>query len=135
MKKYQVLMIEDDLDDRYITETYFTANNIDVSLHFFNGSGNVIRHLSGLGETQQLPHLILLNPGMHNMGVLQQLKTHPEFRPIPIVVLTDSLHHGIVEEAYRLGANSVIQKPSTHTHTQDKISTFAKYWFETVILP
>jgi CheY-like chemotaxis protein len=135
MKKYHVLMIEDDMDDRYIAETYFSANNIDVSLEFFSGSGNVLRHLSALAASDQFPHLILLNPGKHNMGILQQLKTHPEFRGIPVVVLTDSTHPEMVAEAYRLGANSVIQKPSTHALTQDRISTFGKYWFETVILP
>jgi CheY-like chemotaxis protein len=133
MKKPSVLMIEDDLDDRYITETYFAQNGYTVSLEFFEGHGDVIQYLSGL-QHESLPDLIVLDPGKRGNDTLQQLKTHDVFREIPVIVLSEVTQRSAVKEAYRLGANSFIQKPATHALTKEKIGTFAKYWFDVVEL-
>lgn len=126
-------MIEDDLDDRYITETYFAQVGHKVQIDFFEGSGDVIGYLSSL-ESSQLPDLIILDPGKRGFESLEQLKTHEQFKVIPIVVVSELTPATKVKEAYRLGANSFIEKPSTHALTSEKIGTFAKYWFEVVEL-
>lgn len=133
MKKRKVLMIEDDMDDRYIIETYFADFGSSMSLKFFDGHNDVIQYLSGL-DKPDLPDLIVLDPGKRGHGTLQQLKTHPRFREIPVVVVSEITPDASVKEAYRLGANSFIHKPSTHRLTKEKIETFAKYWFEVVEL-
>jgi hypothetical protein len=48
--------------------------------------------------------------------------------------VSEITHPATVKEAYRLGANSFIQKPSTLHLTKEKIETFAKYWLEVVEL-
>jgi CheY-like chemotaxis protein len=126
-------MIEDDLDDRYITETYFAQVGHKVQIDFFEGAGDVIGYLSSLNAAQ-LPDLIVLDPGIRGFESLEQIKTHPEFKSIPIVVVSELTPASKVKEAYRLGANSFIKKPSTHHLTSEKIGTFAKYWFEVVEL-
>jgi CheY-like chemotaxis protein len=133
MEKHRMLMIEDDMDDRYITETYFTDNGYDITLEFFNSAGDIIHHLDNL-QLELLPHLVVLDPGKTGYGALMQLKAHPRFKEIPVVVVSESTERGWVKEAYRLGANSFIQKPSTHQLTNEKIGTFAKYWFDVVEL-
>ena len=133
MRKPRVLMIEDDLDDRYITETYFAQIGYSIALEFFDGHGDIIQYLSGL-QHEMLPDLIVLDPGRRGNGTLRQLKSHNDFKVIPVVVLSEVSQRTAVKEAYRLGANSFIEKPSTHALTQEKISTFAKYWFNVVEL-
>lgn len=125
-------MIEDDLDDRYITETYFAEQGYKVSLEFFDSAGNVIEYLSE--KNARLPDIIVLDAAMRGLETLQQLKFHPEFKTIPVVVVTELTPAHSVKEIYRLGANSVIQKPSTHALTTEKIGTFAKYWLDVVEL-
>jgi len=132
--KQQLLMIEDDADDRYITEKYFSDNGVDIGLDFFDAAEDVVEYLSTLPD-HLLPRLIILSPGKNRLQALQDLKSHPQFKLIPVVVLSETAHPSVVYEAYRLGASSVIQKPATHQDTQLKISTFAKYWFSTVELP
>jgi CheY-like chemotaxis protein len=133
MNNHKLLMIEDDLDDRYITETYFAQMGHKVEIDFFEGSADVIAHLSSLDEFE-LPDLIVIDPGKRGFESLQQLKTHEQFKAIPIIVVSELTTESKVKEAYRLGANSFIEKPSTHALTSEKIGTFAKYWFETVEL-
>ena len=133
MNKRKVLMIEDDLDDRYITQTYFADFGSSIALRFFDSHNDVIQYLDGL-DRSELPELIVFDPGKRGNETLQQLKSHPRFREIPVVVVSEITHPATVKEAYRLGANSVIQKPSTLNLTKEKIETFAKYWLEVVEL-
>jgi CheY-like chemotaxis protein len=126
-------MIEDDLDDRYITETYFAQVGHKVNIDFFEGAGDVVGYLSSL-DSAQLPDLIVLDPGKRGFETLKQLKTHEQFKVIPIIVVSELTPASKVKEAYRLGASSFIEKPSTHALTSEKIGTFAKYWFEVVEL-
>ncbi|HYF32102.1 MAG TPA: response regulator [Chitinophagaceae bacterium] len=133
MKKRKVLMIEDDMDDRYIIETYFADYGSSMALKFFDGHNDVIQYLNGLNKAD-MPDLIVLDPGRHGHGTLQQLKSHPVFKAIPVVVVSEVTPDSTVKEAYRLGANSFIQKPSTHFLTKEKIETFARYWLDVVEL-
>ena len=133
MKKRKVLMIEDDLDDRYIIDTYFADYGAAMALRYFDGHNDVIPYLEALNASE-LPDLIVLDPGKRGHGTLQQLKSHPTFRGIPVVVVSEVTHDSSIREAYRIGANSFIQKPSTHNLTKEKIDTFAKYWFDVVEL-
>lgn len=127
-------MIEDDVDDRYITDKYFLDNGYKISVEYFpSGSEHVVDYLAGL-ESGRMPQLILMS-GRYGLEHLAQIKSHEVFRQIPVVVLTEMSHPFTTTEAYRLGASSVIEKPSTHQLTQEKIQAFSKYWFSIVELP
>lgn len=126
-------MIQNDLDDRYITETYLASQGRKFSLEFLALSNEVVDHLAARDITT-LPDFIVLDPGKGGFGVLEQLKTHTRLKEIPVILVTELLPASAVKEAYRLGANSVIQKPSTHELTAEKIDAFAKYWFDIVEL-
>ena len=134
MRNYNVLMIEDDMDDRYITDKYFLDNGYNISVEYFpSRDEDIIQYLSGL-DAGSMPHLILMS-GKQGLEILSNLKAHAIFRQIPVVVLTEMSHSFSISEAYRLGASSVIEKPSTHQLTKEKIQTFSNYWFSTVVLP
>ncbi|HEY0678020.1 MAG TPA: response regulator [Chitinophagaceae bacterium] len=134
MKMRNVLMLENDVDDRYITDTYFINNGFDVKVDYYPSvAGSITSYLSNL-DSNSLPHLILMS-GRFGLEHLADLKKHDQFRQIPVVILTEMSHTFSINEAYRLGANSVIEKPSTHQMTRDKIDSFVKYWFGTVELP
>jgi CheY-like chemotaxis protein len=129
MKTYNVLMIEDDIDDRYITDKYFLDNGYHINVEYFSSADEqIIQHVAG-----RMPHLILMS-GKYGLGILSKLKTHDIFRQIPVVILTEMSHPFNITDAYRLGANSVIVKPSTYELTKEKIQIFSKYWFSTVEL-
>jgi CheY-like chemotaxis protein len=125
MRTYHVLMIEDDIDDRYITDKYFFDNGYDIKVEYLSAE-NIL-------SPARMPHLILMS-GKYGLDLLAKLKSHETFRPIPVVILTEMSHPFNIADAYRLGANSVIIKPSTHELTKEKIQAFSKYWFSTVEL-
>lgn len=122
-----VLMLEDDTDDRYITETTLRELGFNVPVKFLTYDRELINYLTHSDE----PALILLdyNP-VSGAETLKQLKSHPDFNHIPVVVLSEVSSPNHVRQCYQLGANSFIQKPRTEEMTRKKIETFFRYWFE-----
>ncbi len=134
-----VLMLEDDEDDRHITETYFGANGFDIKLEFLSNSEEVMPYLQGCIERHtQLPCLILLDknaPAGGGMAVLKSIKSHQVFSVIPVIMISGTAFPGEINESYRLGANSFIIKPLYSELTAKKILYFLNYWFTSVELP
>jgi len=61
-----------------------------------------------------VPVVILLDVNLPKVGgleVLRQLRAHPNFGTIPVVMLTTSAEDEDIQRAYALGANSYIVKP------------------------
>ena len=126
-KEQYVLMLEDDADDRYITETTIRELGYDVPIKFLAYGRELITWLT---QSEQ-PSLILVdyNP-VTGVDTLKLLKTHPDFNHIPVVVLSEVASVKHVRQCYQLGANSFIKKPETSEMTRYKIETFFKYWFD-----
>jgi CheY-like chemotaxis protein len=137
-KKYNLLMLDDDHDDRHITESFFVDKDYDMNVQFLDESDRVISFLEDAANEGTLPHLILLDlnmPRKNGFEVLKELKSHPQFRQIPVVIISGTAFMEEVKDCYLLGANSFIQKPFTDQLTQKKIETFVAYWFEIAELP
>jgi two-component system, response regulator len=124
-----VLMLESDHDDRYITEHTLSELGYNYQVKFLTFGREVISHLS----SERKPFVILLddNPyGGSGIEVLETLKSNPDYKHIPVVMVTEMGTPDHIAECYRKGANTVIRKPSTLEGTKEKIGTFFKYWFE-----
>ena len=137
-KQFTILMIEDDHDDQHITESFFAEKGYDIRVQFLDDGDRVISYLEDAAIDGTLPHLILLDlnlPRKSGFELLKELKTHFQFRQIPVVMISGAAHHEEVKECYLLGANSFVQKPFTDKLTQKKIETFVEYWFTVCELP
>jgi CheY-like chemotaxis protein len=133
-----ILMLEHDLDDRFIASTVFEEQQFQVHLEFVNNSKGLFGYLDQCRlSSQPYPAVILINLNiapLDGRGVLKQLKANENYRHLPVVMLSDSKDPKIARECYELGANSFIQKPDALSATNEKICNFFKYWFETVVL-
>jgi CheY-like chemotaxis protein len=77
------------------------------------------------------PLVVLLDinmPKVNGLEVLQQMKSEPQLRMIPVVMLTSSREGPDVEECYRLGANAYVVKPVDFTQFADAVKTIDKFW-------
>ena len=126
-------MLEDDPDDRLLTESTFTELGYNVRIHFFSSGQELLLFLDQWAK----PVLIILdyNSGPENAAVvLKRLKTHEQHRSLPVIVLSDSTSQQYIRECYALGASSYIVKPSLYEQTRHKIKTFFDYWLSTAEL-
>ena len=84
------------------------------------------------------PSVILLDlnlPGTDGRDVLKEIKSDPELKSIPVVVLTTSTSERDISECYQNGANSYMMKPADWGDFFKAIESFKIYCLETAILP
>ena len=130
----KILMIENDMDDRAITEENFIQAWPEASIEFLFGID-----LSGwLKRADYKPQLILLtmNAQPYNaLELIRLIRATAGFGSIPIIVLSESNLPQEVQACYQAGANAFIKKPDNYGDTLFKIRTFINYWLHTVELP
>jgi CheY-like chemotaxis protein len=127
-------MIENDPDDRFLTEEVFGTEDLAVITRFISGSELPLY----LQETNTPPQLILLtmnaNP-FNGIDLVRMIRGTQGYEYLPIIVLSEYSLPEEVQAAYAAGASSFITKPSDYEGTIFKIRSFINYWFRTVELP
>ena len=89
-------------------------------------------------EASPRPGLILLDlnmPRKDGREALREIKSDPNLRHIPIVVLTTSKAEEDIYRTYDLGVNSFITKPVSFEGLVGVMRALGRYWFEIVELP
>jgi two-component system chemotaxis response regulator CheY len=64
-------------------------------------------------------------PNMDGLQLLSQLKAHPEWKNVPIVMITTEGSHNKVLEAVSLGAAGYVKKPFTADQIKEKLLALA----------
>ena len=138
-----ILMADDDADDRQLTREALEDARLINDIRFVENGEELLEYLRREGKwaapaDAPRPGLILLDlnmPRKDGRTVLKEIKQDPEFRTIPVVILTTSKSDEDVYRSYDLGVNSYIVKPVTFEALVDILQTLEKYWFEIVELP
>ena len=75
-------------------------------------------------------------PSLTNqLELLAEIKSHAEFRSIPIVIFTNSREATDTLNAYSHGACSFVCKPTSEAELNKLVERFARYWSQVVQLP
>jgi CheY-like chemotaxis protein len=80
---------------------------------------------------ENVPKVILLDlklPKIDGLEVLKRVKSHPDTRAIPVVILTSSKEQKDVIESYHLGVNSYIVKPVNFESFASAVQKLGLYW-------
>jgi len=80
------------------------------------------------------PGVILLDlrlPKVDGLDVLKEIKAHPVYRHVPVVVLTTSAEDRDIKRSYELGASSYIVKPVEFEKFRDVVERIDLYWIVT----
>jgi CheY-like chemotaxis protein len=89
-------------------------------------------------ERARTPGIIFLDlnlPRKSGHEVLREIKSDPELRRIPVVVLSSSEDEEDVAAAYDRHANCFITKPADLTQYMNVVNTVRAFWLSTVRLP
>lgn len=138
-----VLVVDDDPDDRLLIQEAFEERCIRCRLCFMQDGVELMEHLRasmGWSKTTEnrCPDLILLDlnmPRKDGRQTLEEIKSDPDFRSIPTVVLTTSQNEDDIATCYKLGANAYIVKPTRYSDLLGVADTLRKYWIETAAQP
>ncbi len=122
--KIKVLLVEDDamLVDMYVMK--FESEGFEV-----RRGGNGIEGLKLL-EEKGVPDIILLDvmmPQMDGFTMLGKVKEHPEWKNIPVILLTNLGQETDVKKGLAMGANDYLVKASfTPAQVVEKVKTLLK---------
>jgi CheY-like chemotaxis protein len=136
-------MADDDADDRLLARDAFHECQLDRELEFVENGEELMDYLRHHGKyaarpDERLPGLILLDlnmPRKDGREALQEIKSDPELRRIPVVIFTTSRADTDIGRVYDLGANSFITKPVAFDALVDVMRALGQYWINTVELP
>ncbi|TWT74520.1 Response regulator rcp1 [Posidoniimonas polymericola] len=136
----EILFVEDDDDDYFLSLKSLARDRVMVNTHRVEDGVAAMDFLRRAPpyEYAPRPDLILLDlnmPRMDGREVLKEVKSDPELKCIPVVVLTTSDDERDLIESYSRQANSVITKPVGLTQFRECLATLKKYWFTVVKLP
>ena len=67
--------------------------------------------------------------------MLKELKQHPVFKKIPVIVFTTTKNEIEIKRCYELGANSYVVKPLTFDELLMVVENIRSYWFHTASIP
>jgi CheY-like chemotaxis protein len=137
-----ILMADDDEEDCLMARDALQEGRILNDLRVVHNGEELLDYLHRRGRFAEgdapRPGLILLDlnmPRMDGREALRAIKSDPELRAIPIVVLTTSKAEEDIVRSYELAANSFISKPVTFAGLVDVMRDIGHYWLEIVDLP
>ncbi len=120
MKKIEILLVEDDADDAELTLLAFETGDIvkKNQIHVVRDGVEALEYLFDTQAEATLhlnhhPQLILLDlklPKLNGLDLLKKIKSHPEAKKIPVVILTGSKDINDWTESYSLGAVCFLHK-------------------------
>jgi CheY-like chemotaxis protein len=131
-----ILLIEDNIDDERLTLRALRRNNIMNEVVVACDGQEAIDYLFGTGsftgrDLSQMPAVVILDlklPRLSGLEVLKRIRETESTQRLPVVVLTSSEDETQVEEAYKVGANSFIQKPTDPSDYSEMVLQVAMYW-------
>jgi len=135
LKLKKILFAEDDLNDVELTlralEEYNIANDIEV----VHDGQEALDYLYKKGKFTDRPNgnpvVIFLDikmPKVDGLEVLKHIKSDPELKTIPVVILTSSNEEQDILRSYNLGVNAYVVKPVDFYRFSDAVEQVGVFW-------
>jgi len=142
MQKLFILVAEDDSDDRFLLQTAFNEKGYSETIEFVENGVELIDFLDKIQDKkpghQHYPYFIMLDlnmPKKDGREVLKEIKQHPVFKKIPIIVFTTTKSENEIKRCYELGANTYVVKPVSFEGLLQVLDNIRTYWFNTAVVP
>ncbi|MEJ7829484.1 MAG: response regulator [Segetibacter sp.] len=142
MRKLFILIAEDDSDDRFLLQTAFKERGYDDILEFVENGVELFEFLANIQDRKNsyetYPYFILLDlnmPKKDGREVLKEIKQHPVFKKIPIIVFTTTKNENEIKRCYELGANTYVVKPVSFDGLLKVLDEIRAYWYNAAAIP
>jgi CheY-like chemotaxis protein len=124
-----ILLVEDDSVDAMTVKRAMRDLQVNHSvIHSVNGE-EAMKYLTS-PDTEK-PFVILLDlnmPKMNGIEFLKVMKTYPELKTIPVIVLTTSKEQRDILGSFELGASGYMVKPVDYSKFVEILSKIVTYW-------
>lgn len=124
-----ILVIDDDYLDVMTLKRAFKEAEVTNPLVVASNGEEALVYLRNLENPK--PSLIVLDlntPRMNGLEFLQIIKADPQWRRIPVIVLTTSNHEHDRQQSYEFSVAGYIVKPMDYDAFVQIVKTIAAYW-------
>ncbi len=114
MKKYNIVIVENDEDEQFFMKEGFDAAGLFHIVAQLRNGDTLLEWLQRHHES--LPDLVLsdLNmPGKNGYDILDELKANPAYAHLPVIITSTSSAPSIIEKCMQKGAAEYMVKPDT----------------------
>lgn len=139
-KPIEILLVEDNPGDADLARAAMEDGKVRNALHVVNDGEEAMTFLRRRGKHKNAsrPDLVLLDlnlPKKDGREVLAEIKSDPDLRRIPVVILTISKDEEDILKAYNLYANCFITKPIDLNQFLNVVKAIEDFWLTIVKLP
>lgn len=139
MKNFQeieILIVEDNPNDAELTIRSLRKHNLANSIHLAEDGAEALDFIFCRGEyvnnvflkPLKVIFLDLKLPKISGLEVLAEIKSNPQTKNTPVVVVSSSREDPDIKRAYELGANSYVVKPVNFEDFIQAMSHTGLYW-------
>jgi len=140
VRAVEILLVEDNVDEAELTMTTLKEGRLRNRVHWVENGEEALVFLRQEGRHAGAPRpdLILLDlhlPRLNGHEVLAELKQHPHWKRIPVVIMTSSDNEKDIVSAYDRHANCYITKPIDMDKFMEAVRSIEDFWLTIVRLP
>ncbi|QGJ72100.1 Two-component system response regulator [Planctomycetales bacterium 10988] len=139
MKKILVMLVEDNPAEIELTREIFSSAYPQYQLTVASDGEEATTMLAAaLENPRTLPDIILMDlnlPRKDGRQVLAEIKSDPDLRRIPVIVMSSSSAEEDVNYVYRECGNCFVKKPLQLQDFFDIIDAVHHFWVEVATLP
>jgi CheY-like chemotaxis protein len=130
-----ILLVDDDEDCRFLIREAISECKIVNRVYEVPDGKTALDFVFQRGEFEHAPRpgLIYLDiemPGMNGQEVLRIIKSTPQLRDIPVVMMTGVCDENQMERAAQNGANSYTLKPANAEQFLRTVLDSTNYWMK-----
>ena len=140
IKPIEILLVEDNPGDAQLAKEALESSKLYNSLSAVDDGQKAMDYLFKKAPYEKVttPDLILLDlnlPKKDGKEVLAEIKSNPDLKRIPVVILTTSSAEEDILRSYNLHANCYITKPIDLNQFMKVVKSIENFWMSIVVLP
>jgi CheY-like chemotaxis protein len=131
----RILLVEDQSRDVELTlaalEEYHLANEVAVARDGVEALDYLYCRGKFAGRSDGNPAVILLDikmPRLNGLEVLREIKSDPNLKFVPVVMLTSSREEPDLKKSYELGVTAYVVKPVDFQQFTDAVKHIGVFW-------
>lgn len=129
--EHKILLVEDERTDAALIIRALERGGFKGKIQHSIDGRSAIELLKAQANTGELPTVLLLDlklPGISGFEVLEQVRSTPKLRQLPVVVLASAHDSETINKAYERGANSYLVKKPDPEEISRLMLFLQQYW-------
>lgn len=129
-KKFQVLLADDDADDRELFSDAISEIDPSIILTMVGDGEKLMKQLREFADFPDIIFLDLNMPRKNGKECLLEIQHDESLQNIPIIIYSTSINNKDIHESWTKGVMGFMRKPDSYTQLKESIKKIINHDFE-----